>query len=228
VGLSFAGVAHATLVSGGFVSETNQSMALGHAANLEPSPYAIPSRKLAMWLFILSDACTFGAILFAYGYLRTASADWPTPFKFYPSIRNVIIMTFVLITSSLTMLGAVDASKAGDKAKTMRWMGITMVLGALFAILHIREWASMIGEGVRLFQNPWGSPLFGASFFGITGLHLLHVISGVIAIGVVARKFSSGSLTAGHVESTALYWHFVDLVWMFVVPLVYLMSIARP
>ena len=107
-------------------------------------------------------------------------------------------------------------------------MGITMVLGAAFATLHIREWAGMIGEGVRLFQNPWGSPLFGASFFGITGLHLLHVISGVIAIGVVARKFSTGSLTAGHVESTALYWHFVDLVWMFVVPLVYLMSVARP
>jgi cytochrome c oxidase subunit 3 len=210
------------------VSETNHSMALGHAANMEPSPYAIPSRKLAMWLFILSDACTFGAILFAYGYLRTASADWPTPFKFYPSILNVIVMTFVLITSSLTMLGAVAASKAGDKSKTTRWMGITMVLGALFAMLHIREWASMIGEGVRLFQNPWGSPLFGASFFGITGLHLLHVISGVIAIGVVARKFSNGSLSAGHVESTALYWHFVDLVWMFVVPLVYLMSIARP
>lgn len=210
------------------MSETNQSMALGHAANMEPSPYAIPSRKLAMWLFILSDACTFGAILFAYGYLRTASADWPTPFKFYPSILNVIIMTFVLITSSLTMLGAVVASKAGDKSKAVRWMGITMVLGAVFATLHIREWAGMIGEGVRLFQNPWGSPLFGASFFGITGLHLLHVISGVIAIGVVARKFSSGSLTAGHVESTALYWHFVDLVWMFVVPLVYLMSVARP
>jgi cytochrome c oxidase subunit 3 len=203
-------------------------MALGHAANMEPSPYAIPSRKLAMWLFILSDACTFGAILFAYGYLRTASADWPTPFKFYPSILNVIIMTFVLITSSLTMLGAVVASKAGDKSKAVRWMGITMVLGAAFAMLHIREWVGMIGEGVRLFQNPWGSPLFGASFFGITGLHLLHVISGVIAIGVVARKFSSGSLTAGHVESTALYWHFVDLVWMFVVPLVYLMSVARP
>jgi cytochrome c oxidase subunit 3 len=203
-------------------------MALGHAAHMEPSPYAIPSRKLAMWLFILSDACTFGALLFAYGYLRTASPDWPTPFKFYPSILNVIIMSFVLITSSLTMLGAVEASKAGDKAKTMRWMGITMVLGAIFAILHIREWAGLIGEGVRLFQNPWGSSLFGASFFSITGLHLLHVTSGVIAIGVVARGFSRGSLTAGHVESTALYWHFVDIVWMFVVPLVYLMSIARP
>lgn len=210
------------------MSELDHSMALGYAANMEPSPYAIPSRKLAMWLFILSDACTFGALLFAYGYLRTASPDWPTPFKFYPSVLNVIVMTFVLITSSLTMLGAVDASKAGDKAKTMRWMGITVVLGAIFAILHIREWMGLIGEGVRLFQNPWGSPLFGASFFGITGLHLLHVISGVIAISVVARGFSRGSLTAGHVESTALYWHFVDIVWMFVVPLVYLMSIARP
>ena len=210
------------------MSELDHSMALGHAANMEPSPYAIPSRKLAMWLFILSDACTFGALLFAYSYLRTASLDWPTPFKFYPSILNVIIMTFVLITSSLTMLGAVDASKAGDKAKTMRCMGITMALGAIFASLHIREWGGLIGEGVRLFQNPWGSPLFGASFFGITGLHLLHVVSGVIAIGVVARGFSRGSLTAGHVESTALYWHFVDIVWMFVVPLVYLMSIAKP
>jgi cytochrome c oxidase subunit 3 len=205
-------------------------MAMGHAAasNLEPSPYAIPSRKLAMWLFILSDACTFGALLYAYGYLRTASADWPTPFKFYPSILNVMIMTFVLITSSLTMLGAVDASKAGDKPRTMRWMRITMLLGAIFAALHIREWAAMIHEGVRLFKNPWGSSLFGASFFSITGLHLLHVISGVIAIGVVARGYRRGSLIAGHVESTALYWHFVDLVWMFVVPLVYLMSIARP
>ena len=214
------------------MNESNPSlasnMALGHAANMEPSPYAIPSRKLAMWLFILSDACTFGALLFAYGYLRTASPNWPTPFKFFPSIFNVVIMTFVLITSSLTMLVAVDASRRANKLKTIRWMGITMVLGALFAILHMREWAGMIKEGVRLFENPWGSPLFGASFFGITGLHLLHVISGVIAMGVIARGYSRGKLTAGHIESTALYWHFVDLVWMFVVPLVYLMSISKP
>jgi cytochrome c oxidase subunit 3 len=204
-------------------------MALGHSAAMEPSPFAIPSRKLAMWLFILSDACTFGAMLFGYGYLRTASTDWPTPFKFFPSIFNVMLMTVVLITSSLTMLGAVDASREGNKPKTMRWIGITMALGAIFAFLHIREWFGMIHEGVRLFQNPWGSPLFGASFFGITGLHLLHVISGIVAMGVVARGYKRGSLNPGHIESTALYWHFVDLVWMFVVPLVYLMSIApRP
>jgi len=200
---------------------------VGHGAMMEGSPYAIPSRKLTMWLFIISDAITFGAILFGYGYLRTASSDWPTPFKFYPSIFNVMIMTFVLITSSLTMLGAVDSAKAGDKGKTGRFLWATMLLGVVFAGLHIREWFGLIDDGVRLFQNPWGSPLFGATFFSITGLHLLHVISGVIAIGVIARGFLRGSLTAGHVEITGLYWHFVDLVWMFVVPLVYLLNLAR-
>jgi cytochrome c oxidase subunit 3 len=209
------------------VSESSLGISARHSATMEPSPYAIPSRKLAMWLFILSDACTFGAMLFAYGYLRTASPDWPTPFKFNPSILNVILMTFVLISSSLTMLGAVDASRAGDKPKTMRWIGLTMLLGAIFAILHLREWAGMIQEGVRLFRNPWGSSLFGASFFSITGLHLLHVTSGIVAMAVVGRGYSRGRLTASHVESTGLYWHFVDLVWMFVVPLVYLMNIAK-
>jgi cytochrome c oxidase subunit 3 len=199
----------------------------GHGAYIEESPYAIPSRKLTMWLFIISDAVTFGALLFAYGYLRVASSDWPTPFKFSPSILNVMIMTFVLITSSLTMLGAVDAAKLGDKAKTSRFMWSTILLGAIFAGLHLREWFGMIGEGVRLFQNPWGSSLFGATFFSITGLHLLHVLSGIVALIVVSRKFNSGRLTAGHVETTGLYWHFVDLVWMFVVPLVYLLNIQH-
>jgi cytochrome c oxidase subunit III len=200
----------------------------GHgSAFMEESPYAIPSRKLTMWLFIISDAVTFGALLMAYGYLRFASSDWPTPFKFTPSILNVMLMTFVLITSSLTMLGAVDAAKLGDKAKTTRFMWSTILLGVIFAGLHIREWLGMIAEGVRLFQNPWGSAIFGASFFSITGLHLLHVLCGIVALIVVSRKFASGRLTAGHVETTGLYWHFVDLVWMFVVPLVYLTNIQH-
>ena len=208
------------------MSETEAAMQ-GHGAMLEASPYAIPSRKLTMWLFILSDAVTFGAILFGYGYLRTASNDWPTPFKFNPSILNVMIMTVVLITSSLTMLGAVDAAKAGDKPKATRFLWSTILLGVIFAGLHLREWFSMIDEGVRLFQNPWGSPLFGASFFSITGLHMLHVVTGVVAIAVVSRLFTRGRLTPGHVETMGLYWHFVDLVWMFVVPLVYLLNISR-
>jgi len=193
----------------------------GHGALMEESPYAIPSRKLTMWLFIISDAVTFGAFLFSYGYIRVSAANWTRPFE-SASVINVIVMTVVLITSSLTMLGAVDASKAGDKAKAMRFLYSTMALGAIFAALHLREWFQLFGRGITL-----SSGLFGQTFFTITGLHLLHVISGVIALFVVATRYSSGKLTPGYVENTGLYWHFVDLVWMFVVPLVYLTNIAH-
>ena len=193
----------------------------GHDAVLEGSPYAIPSRKFTMWLFIISDAVTFGAFLMAYGYLRVGTPNWLRPFE-SKSVVNVVIMTFVLITSSLTMLGAVDSAKAGDKGKALRFLYSTMALGAVFALLHLREWFELFGRGITI-----GSGLFGQTFFTITGLHLLHVISGVIALFVVALKFSKGRLTPSHVETTGLYWHFVDLVWMFVVPMVYLTNIAR-
>jgi cytochrome c oxidase subunit 3 len=177
-------------------------------------------------LFIVADAATFGAMLFAYGYLRVANPDWTRPFAFWPTIANGIVMTAVLLTSSLTMVGAVLAAQSGRKAATVRWLRATMLLGTLFAVLHLREWAAMIGEGWRLFRNPMGGPpLFGATFFGITGLHLLHVISGVVVIGVIASGFRRGRVDAGHVETTGLYWHFVDLVWMFVFPLMYLMNV---
>jgi cytochrome c oxidase subunit III len=105
---------------------------------------------------------------------------------------------------------------------------LTALLGIIFAALHLREWSHMIGEGWRLFQNPAGGSVeFGAAFFSITGLHLLHVTCGVIAIVVVASGFHRGRLTEGHVETTGLYWHFVDVVWMFVFPLIYLMNAAR-
>jgi len=96
--------------------------------------------------------------------------------------------------------------------------------GILFDILHIREWLGLIHEGVRLFQNPWGSPLFGASFFSLTGLHMTHVTLGVIYLGIVATGFGRKKFSAIDVEVSGLYWHFVDLVWMFIFPLVYLIS----
>jgi len=99
------------------VSEPNQSIANGHAATMEPSPYAIPSRKLAMWLFIISDCLYLRRAALRLRILAHCEPEWPTPFKFFPSILNVVIMTVVLITSSLTMLGAVDASKSGEKSK---------------------------------------------------------------------------------------------------------------
>ena len=197
----------------------------GHStALMEPSPFSIPSKKLAMWLFIISDAMTFAACLLAYGFLRNSTPNWPTPFE---GITNVAIMTFILVTSSLTMLFGIRASRVGDTAGTVRWMLITVLLGVAFAALHLREWAGLIHEGVTLFKNPWGTALFGASFFCITGLHLLHVTGGVIALSVVALRVKAGRSDAVDVEVVGLYWHFVDLVWMFVVPLVYLMNLAH-
>src|SRR5207245_8188011 len=113
-------------------------------ALLEESPYGIPSRKLGMWLFILADAATFGALLFAYGYLRVANPNWTRPFAFWPTIANGIVMTAVLLTSSLTMVGAVRAAQAGRKPASLRWMSATMLLGVAFAALHLREWLAMI------------------------------------------------------------------------------------
>jgi len=208
------------------VVETSLGAVTPHAATSEPSPLGVSSRKLGIWMFIVADAATFAAMLFAYGYERVANPDWTRPFSFWPSIVNGIVMTVVLLTSSLTIVAAVLAAQAGRRAIALRWLVATMLLGSLFAALHLREWVGLIGEGWRLFRNPLGgSPLVGATFFSITGLHLLHVVSGVIVIAVIALGYRRGRYDPGHLETTGLYWHFVDLVWMFVFPLVYLMNL---
>ena len=186
--------------------------------------FSVPAKKMAMWLFIIADSATFAGCLVAYGFIRNATPDWPRPFH---SITNVALMTFILLSSSLTMLIGVQSAQKGDKAGAFRWTMITAVLGILFAILHIREWMGMFAEGANLFHNPWGTPLFGASFFSVTGLHLTHVLGGVVALIAVAIRYQGGRYNADDLEITGLYWHFVDLVWMFVVPLVYLLNLAH-
>ena len=207
---------------------SQENLAVGsHAASMmEESPFAIPSSKLVMWLFIISDAVTFAAILFAYGYIRNASTDWPAPFE-HASIWNALLMTFILVSSSLTILLAVRDAQNDDRGGAFKWTLVTAAGGALFALLHLREWSSLIGEGARMFQNPWGAPMFGATFFAITGLHMAHVIGGVVALVVVGFTYRAGRYSAKHIEIWSLYWHFVDIVWMFVVPLVYLMNMKR-
>ncbi|HUA14587.1 MAG TPA: cytochrome c oxidase subunit 3 [Verrucomicrobiae bacterium] len=205
------------------MSEANLAVG-GHSELMEQSPFAIPSRKLAIWLFIIADAMTFAAVLIAYGFLRNASASWPRPFH---SSVNVAIMTFILITSSLTMLLAVQAARQARRNSAIAWILATTGLGVIFAFLHIREWLALIDEGMTLSKNPWGDPLFGAAFFGVTGLHLLHVVGGILALLGVTLAYKSGRYNADHVETAGLYWHFVDLVWMFVVPMIYLLNLSH-
>ncbi len=188
------------------------------------APYAINSKKLGMWLFIVSDAITFGTLLIAYSYARMASPQWPTPFSLWPSIANATLMTGVLLSSSLTMVMAVRSARAGNQARVVRWLLATMLGGVAFVLLHGLEWAGLIEKGVRLFRNPWGTPLFGAAFFSLTGLHMLHVCVGVIYLGTIALGQAFNKFKPEDVEVSGLYWHFVDLVWMFIFPLIYLMS----
>jgi len=210
------------------VSEANLTLEHGAGVSgvMEESPFAIPSSKLVMWLFIISDACTFGAVLVAYGYIRNSAADWPLVFE-PASIWNALLMTFILVSSSLTMLIALKAAQSDDRKTAFRWTMITAAGGVVFAALHIRESMSLIGQGVRLFQNPWGSPMFGAAFFSVTGLHMAHVLGGVVALVVVGSGYKAGRYASKHIEIWSLYWHFVDLVWMFVVPLIYLLNMKR-
>jgi len=197
----------------------------GHSSGMTIGPvFSIPTKKLAMWLFIIADTMTFAGCLVAYGFLRNGTPNWPRPFH---SITNVALMTFILLTSSLTMLISLRSARGGDKAGAFRWIMITAALGILFALLHIREWMGLINEGMTLFKNPWGTGLFGASFFSITGLHLTHVTCGIIALIAVGVRYKGGRYNADDIEVLGLYWHFVDLVWMFVVPLVYLLNLTH-
>jgi len=178
-----------------------------------------------MWLFIIYDAMTFSALLMAYTYVRLATPNWPMPFKFSPSIIFSTVMTFCLLSSSLTMVMGVHAMNHGRRKAAVGWILATMAAGATFVVLHLTEWMNLIhNEHVTPFSNEWGVPLFGGTFFALTGLHMTHVVIGLIYLGIIAFAVSRGKFKAEDVEVSGLYWHFVDLVWMFIFPLVYLMS----
>ena len=205
--------------------ETDRETTLGSAWSGGVSPFAMGSKKLGMWLFIISDALTFSAMLVSYSYSRLANPDWPRPFPFNPAILFSTTMTVVLLASSLTMVMGVAAAHRGRRGAAVKWILATMAGGAIFVGLHLTEWMHLIEEGVRPFKNPWGAPLFGAAFFGVTGLHMTHVAVGVIYLGIISIGFGRGKFSSEDVEVSGLYWHFVDLVWMFVFPLIYLMSV---
>jgi heme/copper-type cytochrome/quinol oxidase subunit 3 len=255
--------------------------AIDTSAIYEPSLFGTYSKKIGMWLFLLSDSLTFGALLYAYSYGRVSTPNWPTPFH-SESIVNATIMTAFLLTSSLTMVLAVNAAARGNDKARVLWLLATMACGLGFIVLHAKEWSNLIAEGLRLPIFPAVPhqevasefvdvsktvPQFAATFFGLTGMHMLHVTLGVVYLGVIAlrRKFipilfalwlvawlatpayspfhygahvlliaalvcslilwlKPKVYDAADVEVAGLYWHFVDLVWMFIFPLVYIMS----
>jgi cytochrome c oxidase subunit 3 len=179
-----------------------------------------------MWLFIVSDALTFSTLLVCYTYLRLANPNWPAPFPLWPSIAQATLLTVILLSSSLTMALGVEAMKRRDRGTTVRYLLLTVLCGLAFIGIHLGEWRHLMNvEKITFASNPWGEPLFGATFFGLTGLHMAHVAAGVVYLLVIATGVGRGRFSLADVETSGLYWHFVDLVWMFLFPLLYLVSV---
>ncbi|MEY4641668.1 MAG: hypothetical protein RLZZ227_1662 [Pseudomonadota bacterium] len=197
--------------------------------------FHVPWGKLMMWIFLVSDTFIFSCFLVGYMSVRTTTTDpWPYPSEVFAltlfgqniPLILIAIMTFILITSSGTMALAVRYSHFRDKKKIALFMAITALFGASFVGMQAFEWTKLISEGVRPWTNPFGAPQFGSVFFMVTGFHGLHVSIGVIYLLVVAGKILRGDYDRKNnydiVEITGLYWHFVDLVWVFIFAFFYL------
>jgi len=205
----------------------------------------VPWGKAMMWIFLLSDTFIFSSFLISYMTVRMGTtAPWPNPsIVFGLSVGGtevplllIAIMTFVLISSSGTMVLAVNYGYRKDKVKTFIFLLVTAALGATFVGMQAFEWTKLIlHEGIRPWGNPMGAAQFGASFFMITGFHGTHVSIGVIFLIITAIKVIRGDLdherpgfmtgrkgTYEIVETMGLYWHFVDLVWVFIFAVFYL------
>jgi cytochrome c oxidase subunit 3 len=199
--------------------------------------FHVPWGKAMMWIFLLSDTFIFSCFLISYMKVRLSTTDpWPIPSEVFAlsfggdpiPLILIAIMTFILITSSGTMALAVNMGYRKDKNKTFWLMAATALLGASFVGMQAFEWTKLIvDEGVRPWGNPMGAAQFGSSFFMITGFHGMHVSAGVIYLMVVANRVRTGFYERrGNnyeiVEIAGLYWHFVDLVWVFIFAFFYI------
>jgi len=200
--------------------------------------------KAMMWIFLLSDTFVFSCFLISYMTARmSTTVPWPNASEVFAltiggvtlPLILIAIMTFVLISSSGTMAMAVNCGYRRDRRKTAALLLLTAILGAAFVGMQAFEWTKLIHEGVRPWSNPWGAAQFGSTFFMITGFHGTHVTFGVIFLLIVARKvwrgdfdherrgfFTSRKGNYEAVEIMGLYWHFVDLVWVFIFAFFYL------
>ncbi|MFM6975674.1 MAG: cytochrome c oxidase subunit 3 [Sphingobacteriaceae bacterium] len=208
------------------------------------SPFDVEYGKLMMWFFLLSDAFTFSAFLIYYGAQRFSKLTWPDPDHVFQSIPGIAdegyplvfvgIMTFILIMSSVTMVLAVEAGHRNAKKEVVTWMLWTILGGFMFLGCQALEWTHLHHEGFWWGSFPAtftgvdsvGALQFANLFFTITGFHGFHVFTGVI-INIIILFMTLGNVFEKRgsylmVEKVGLYWHFVDLVWVFVFTFFYL------
>lgn len=185
----------------------------------------MPSGSLGMWTFLISDAVTFATLLVSSIVLRSWNPDWPAPAEVL-NLRDAGIMTGLLLASSLAMAQSLTALRQSKQSWFIGSLLFAIVGGSLFLLLQAWEWLHLINQGLTLTQNPWGARLFGASFFVLTGFHGCHVITGIVYLTVISVKGWKGRYHPQHtnpIVMAALYWYFVDVSWLFVLFIVYLL-----
>jgi cytochrome c oxidase subunit 3 len=211
-----------------------RSLAQDWGADLQA--FRVVWAKAMMWIFLVSDSFIFGSFLAGYAAARlSATLPWPDPGKVFAlhigereiPLLLIAIMTVILISSSGTMAIAVYHAYNKNKPRTAFFLSLTVLLGLTFVSMQAYEWTHLIRDlGFRPWGNPMGAPQFGAAFFTITGFHGLHVTIGAIYLAAVAIRVLQGiyDRTGSYVgvEVAGLYWHFVDLVWVFIFAFFYL------
>ena len=194
---------------------------MAHAVEPEYTTTGLNHRKLLMWVFLGSDCLFFGALIATYMVYRGQSLTGPYPIDII-NVPVTTISTFVLLMSSFAMVQALAATHADNKRGIVGWLVATAVLGAIFIGFQIVEFNTFKNEGLTL-----GGNLFGATFFTLTGFHGAHVTLGIIwlvAMAILANKGRVGPNSALDIELLGLYWHFVDIVWIVIFTLLYLIA----
>jgi len=190
---------------------------------VEPRPdTGLYNAKLGVWLFLASEVMLFGALFSALILLRTGAISWPHGYEVL-NVPLATINTMVLITSSVSMVMSWAALRLGDFGKYRKWMGLTFLLGLVFMVIKTMEYAAKFEHHLYPSHDN-----FMATYFTLTGLHGLHVLGGMIVIAYLLGPGSKMWRTeperyTNRVEVIGLYWHFVDLVWIFLFPTLYLL-----
>jgi len=181
----------------------------------------LDNRKLMMWLFLASDCLFFGAFIAAYLLYRDRSLVGPYPDELF-DIPFTSVSAFVLLMSSVTMVLALSCIQRGDRRGMQVWLFTTAVLGLLFIAGQAYEFTEFNHEGLSLSTN-----LFGTTFFVLTGFHGAHVTLGIVillSLFVASLQGRIQQKDSLHIELAGLYWHFVDIVWIVIFTLIYLIQ----
>ena len=187
------------------------------------NPYSnigIENRKLGMWIFLVSEVMFFTGLIGAYIVLRQATPSWPHPSTVL-NIPLTALNTFILVCSSATFVKGLASAQDGDKEGMQVGLFLTVLLGILFLSIQMHEYHELIHE--KHFTP--SSSIFGSCFFTLTGFHGAHVFAGVICLIVIFIKSLKGAYTPEEyrgIEVVGLYWHFVDLVWILLFTILYL------